>query len=340
MRNGCKNRMLAFLMLIGLFSLTSCERSVGDTKNRLVDIAELVPESFDSLPKIPDNNILTTARVKLGKKLFFDKRLSADGSVSCGSCHKKANAYADNNVTTQGAHGIKNPRNVPTLINVAYQKRMFMEGGVPDLETQVLSPFTSRGELDLSINAALTRIHSDSTYQSLAQKAYGDTLDAYMIAKAIASFERTLLSTGSAYDRYLSGDTAALNTGAKNGMRLFFSERTKCSSCHAGFLFTDQKYYNIGLNPISNDEGRARITLDSADLGKFKTPTLRNVSLTAPYMHDGSLRTLFDVINHYNTGGADHPNKDPRIDSLGLSKGEINALILFLNSLTDSQMPG
>lgn len=328
-------------LLIGIVALSACApQAPKDDKNRLVDLHALVPATFDSLPEIPDDNILTTARVELGKHLFFEKRLSYDGSISCGSCHVKTNAYADNKAKTRGVHGRTSQRNVPTLINVAYQQRLFMEGGVKSLEAQIISPFLNENEMNFSVNKALARIRTDSAYIDLAMAAYGDTLDAYMIARAIASYERTLLSTGSKYDDYISGDSTALSTEAVRGMKIFFSDRAKCSSCHSGFLFTDQQYYNIGLDTVNTDEGRGRITLDSTDIGKFKTPSLRNISLTAPYMHDGSMRTLPEVIQHYNTGGKSNRNKDPRIDSLGLSQAEINALVLFLNSLTDRRMPG
>lgn len=331
-----KRRVVLFLCLL----VYAC-RPGGKTDTDVVQLENLVPSTFDSLPAIPEDNQLTRARIALGKKLFFDKRLSADNSISCGSCHKKELAYADNKALSEGIHGQQNPRNTPGLVNVAYRKSLFMEGGVPNLEIQVLSPFVNTREIGFSINAAAQKIEGDTTYRRLAQAAYGsDTLHALLIAKAIASFERSLISHGSNYDAFVNGDSAALSPEAIRGKELFFSSRTDCSSCHAGFLFTDQKFYTIGIDSVSTDEARAKITLDTNDIGKFVTPGLRNVALTSPYMHDGSMAGLQEVLQHYNSGGMDNRNKDQRIRKLGLSQQEINDIIAFLKSLTDHKMPG
>ncbi len=326
-------------ILLGLFFLSACISEDPTNSGREVFHFN-VPSTFDSLPEIPDDNVLTMNRIAFGKLLFFDTRLSGNGRVSCGTCHQKDLAYADQRPFIKNAHEDENARNAPTLVNVAYQKRLFAGGGINNLETQFLSPFVKETEMNFSINDAVKILSLDTVYKRMANNAYGKNLDAYMVAKAISSFERSLVSTGSDYDAYEEGEKNALSPEALRGMSLFFSERTSCSSCHSGFLFTDQDYHNIGLYENDKDEGRAQITLDTNDIGKFKTPTLRNISLTSPYMHDGSLATLKQVLAHYNQGGQSNARRDVRIDSLKLTPKEINEIIAFLKSLTDRRMPG
>lgn len=325
--------------VLGLLVLVSCSSNDAEKAHSEGFYLKL-PSTFDSLPEIPEDNILTPNRIALGKVLFFDTRLSGNGTVSCGTCHQKDLAYADDKPFTKNAHQDENPRNAPTLINVAYQKRLFASGGIHNLETQFLAPFVNESEMNFSINDAVKILSSDTTYERMAKEAYGKDLDAYMVAKSISSFERSLVSTGSDYDVYAGGQKDALSPEAIRGMKLFFSDETQCSACHNGFLFTDQGYHNIGLYESDKDEGRAQITLDTNDIGKFKTPTLRNIALTAPYMHDGSMKSLEEVLEHYNTGGKKNVNKDSRIDSLKLTQIEMNEIITFLKSLTDREMPG
>lgn len=328
-----------FYTLLVLFMLSSCGST--NPENRITKEFHFnVPSTFDSLPDIPKDNMLTPSRIELGKVLFFDTRLSGNGTVSCGTCHQKDFAYADHEPFTQSAHEDENPRNAPTLINVAYQKSLFAGGGIHNLETQFLSPFVNETEMNFSINDAVRILTSDTVYKRMAVEAYGKDLDAYTVARAISSFERSLVSKGSDYDAYADGEKSALSPEAVHGMNLFFSQKTNCSSCHNGFLFTDQDFHNIGLYENDKDEGRAQITLDTNDIGKFKTPTMRNITLTAPYMHDGSLTTLEQVLEHYNGGGKKNANKDERIDSLKLTPKEMSEIIAFLKSLTDRRMPG
>jgi len=296
----------------------------------------IVPPTFDSLPNIPEYNELSEEKVELGKLLFHDERLSADGTIACSSCHLKEYAYSDTVPVSPGVHGKRDRRNAYGLINVAYQKALFMEGGVPNLELQALAPFLNENEMSFKLSEAFEKIGQDEKYKSLSQKAFGtDTINSKIIAYSLAAFQRTLLSSGSRYDLYLEGDSTALNDSEKRGMELFFSSETQCSSCHSGFLFTDQKYYNIGLDSITTDEGRGAITQSESDLGKFKTPGLRNVAITAPYMHDGRYKTLTEVLDFYNSGRLEHPNKDERIQPLNLTAKEKESLVAFLESLND-----
>ncbi|MCA1763974.1 MAG: cytochrome-c peroxidase [Flavobacteriales bacterium] len=297
-----------------------------------------VPPSFDSLPAIPENNELTTRRIELGRLLFHDKRLSGDGRISCASCHKAELAYADTVALSLGVHGNTDARNAYSLINVAYQNHLFMEGGISSLELQVVSPFSNQNEMGFTLKEAVADLKSDSAYTRLANLAYGRELDEHMIGLAIASFERSLISTGSRFDDFLAGDSTALNASELRGKDLFYSDKTGCASCHSGFLFTDQKYWNIGLYENYSDEGRARLTQKAGDLGKFKTPSLRNVAITYPYMHNGSLKTLMDVLIHFNEGGKNHINQDERIKPLGLSADELKDLESFLGVLTEKEL--
>ena len=295
-----------------------------------------VPPTFDSLPAIPAYNTLSKEKVELGRLLFDDKRLSADGMISCASCHIKKYAYSDTVPISAGIHGKKDKRNAYGLVNVAYQKSLFMEGGIPNLELQSLAPFLNENEMGFELNHAVERVGGDEIYQKLSKAAFDtDSIDARIIAFSLAAFQRTLLSSGSRYDQFLQGDSTSLSSEERAGKDLFFSSRTQCSTCHSGFLFTDQEYYNIGLDSTVVDEGRVAITQSKKDLGKFKTPSLRNVALTGPYMHDGSIKTLEEVIEFYNSGGYDHPNKDSRIKPLQLSEEEKSKLISFLRTLTD-----
>jgi cytochrome c peroxidase len=270
--------------------------------------------------------------------LFHEGALSADGTVSCASCHKAPLAYADSVALSPGVHGKSDLRNAPSLLNVAYQRALFAEGGVPSLEAQALAPFGNPNEMALSVKDAAAALAGVGNYDSLAQAAYGTPLNAYAVGRALAAFQRTLVSTGSPYDDYLNGDITALSAAALRGKNLFFSESLACASCHSGFLFTDQGYHNIGLYEVYADEGRARFTLDSADLGKFKTPSLRNVAITGPYMHDGSIATLEAALAHFNQGGKGHVNQSAAIKPLQMNSRELSDLCAFLESLTDKDL--
>ncbi len=295
-----------------------------------------LPGTFDSLPPMPEDNQLTRARVALGRLLFHEPLLSGDGTISCASCHKENLAFADNRRVSSGVHGRLDKRNAPSLINVAYQERLFMEGGVPSLEIQVLAPFGNENEMDFTLTAAAKLLGQEEEYRNLAQEAYDSEVNGFVISRALSAFQRSLISSGSPYDRYLLGDRAAISAAAKRGSKLFYNEDIACGSCHSGFLFTDQEFYNVGLYLEYEDEGRGRLTQNRGDLGKIKNSSLRNVALTAPYMHDGSLATLDEVLRHFNEGGKGHPNQDGRIRPLNLDEVQLSDLKSFLESLTDT----
>lgn len=295
-----------------------------------------LPDGFPEIPQ-PENNHITLERVDFGKQLFYDKRLSKDSTIACSNCHLPSAAFSDHQIKSIGIHQLKGKRNVPTLANVAYHPYFFKEGGSPTLEAQVLGPICAEDEMGFNAVRVVERLRQDTQYVELARKAYDRELDLFVITRALASFERTLISGNSPYDQYVNqGDTTAFTIAQKRGMRLFFSEKLGCTSCHGGFDFTHYGFENIGLYKKYKDKGRFRVSQDEADIGKFKVPTLRNVALTAPYMHDGSMPTLEAVLDHYQKGGNQHPNQSSLIKPFSLNDHEKEDIISFLNGLTDS----
>jgi cytochrome c peroxidase len=294
-----------------------------------------VPEGF---PKVesPEDNRFTEARWALGKKLFFDPVMSVDSSISCASCHLPELAFSDNQAFSPGVQQRPGTRNVPGLANVAYHPYFTREGGVPTLEMQVLVPIQEHNEFDYNIVLLAERLNKDSTYVKMAKTAYERMPDPFVITRAIACFERSLLSGYSPYDQYTSyNQPEALSPAEIRGMELFFSERTQCYQCHEGFNFSNYAFENNGLYADYPDPGRFRLTGSEADRALFKVPSLRNVARTAPYMHDGSIPTLEAVIDHYETGGQAHPNKSPLLQPLQLTESEKQDLVDFLHALTD-----
>jgi len=287
-------------------------------------------------PIIPNDNLPTQNRIRLGRMLFFDPILSRDSTVSCESCHHENNVFSDTLRVSIGIEGRKGTRNTPSLVNIAYQPVFFWDGGVPSLEQQVLAPFDAHAEFDFDINKVALLLNNHPAYPALFQKAYNRLPDVYSITRAIACFERTLYGGTSKYDSYVyKGDSSALTISEIRGMKIFFGENGECFHCHQGFNFTDYSFRNNGLYSVYPDSGRAMITLSASDLGKFKVPSLRNIEKTAPYMHDGSFPTLEKVVQHYVEGGRRHRNKDRLIQPLALSKVEQQDLINFLKSLSD-----
>jgi len=325
------NRYFVFLSFL-IFVLAECKNNPG--KNTTGKFAIQYPDGFDSI-RFPTDNHLTFERVALGKKIFFDPQFSVNGKISCGTCHKPQFAFADTVALHKGAHDSIMFRNTPSLINIGYHPYFDMDGGVPTIEMQVFVPFDGESEMNSNLLDAAEKMKKDSVYTQLSRKAYSRIPDPYVITRALGAFQRSLVSTGSRYDLYKKTGKG-LDAEEKTGMELFFSEKTNCTKCHNGFLFTDFSFQDLGLPNRTQDTGRARVTMNLADAGKFKTPGLRNVALTPPYMHDGSLKTLNDVVDWYNKGGGPSANKSPWIKPLGLTVGEKKALVRFLNTLTDT----
>lgn len=321
---GSNKLILPFLILLA----TGCNKEPVPGPAPGTGSLLQVPAGFPE-PVFPADNAFSEARWLLGKKLFFDPVMSRDSSVSCASCHLPQFAFSDTLAFSPGAGGAAGVRNAPSLANVAYHPYFTREGGVPTLEMQILVPIQEHNEFDFNILLIAERLQQDSAYRQMSLAAYDREPDHFVITRALACFERSLLSGDSAYDR------DALSAAAQRGMQLFFGEKTQCSDCHGGFNFTHYAFENNGLYEEYSDPGRFRLTGKEEDRARFKVPSLRNAALTAPYMHDGSIATLEEVVAHYDSGGAAHPHKSMLVRPLGLSPQERADLVAFLESLTD-----
>ena len=337
---------------------------------------------------IPENNPLTAEKVALGRKLFMDRRLSHNNTISCAMCHVPEQGFVVNEIATAvGLEGRTNKRNAPTIFNVGYYKHLFHDGREFSLENQIIGPLLAENEMgNPSIGFVIEKIDSFPDYQGLFEQAFdGQKANLERVSLAIASYERTMVSGNSKFDQWYFGkNKAALNEREINGFRLF-SGKANCISCHTvnkeSALFTDQSFHNTGAGwnrnnkvlsslvkkevskqtfPVSlapgitvevandhfdkasevpkNDVGRFEVTSNPNDSWLYKTPSLRNIQLTAPYMHDGSLRTLDNVVDFYNVGGEDNPYKDQRLVPLGLTQDEKADLVAFMKALTGSNV--
>jgi cytochrome c peroxidase len=313
-------------------------------------------------PLVPADNPMSDAKVALGKRLFYETRLSSTGTYACASCHRAELAFTDGRAHAVGATGEPVRRAAMSLANVAYSPSFtWGDPRVHTLEAQMRTPLFNRHPLEMGASvdggAALAAISQDGGYRQQFAAAFPDAanpLSMDNVIKAIAAFERTLISGRSAFDRYVfSDESTAMTEPAKRGMALFFSARIGCSQCHAGINFSGAVIYqghtqeravfaNNGLYNLhargdypQSDQGLTEVTHRGADMGKFRVPTLRNVALTAPYMHDGSLGTLEQVLDHYANGGRHSPRQDARVRPLSLSAAERAEVLEFLHSLTD-----
>lgn len=286
--------------------------------------------------RIPSHNLPFEAKVELGKLLFFDPRLSKDGSVSCASCHVPAAGFSDPRQFSLGVGGKQGGRNAPPAMNAAYHHLQFWDGRAGSLEEQALGPIQNPIEMAETLDGVVKKLSKVKAYQARFRAVFGSDITPDTIAKAIAAFERTLISTNSSFDRFIAGDKAALSESAQRGLELF-QGKARCVLCHNGPNFTDNKFHNIGVpqtGPLAEDLGRYAVTKRTADRHAFKTPSLRSVALSAPYMHTGGFKTLDDVMEFYNKGGEAVPGKDVFMSELNLTDQEKKDLVEFLNSLT------
>ena len=294
-----------------------------------------IPKGFPT-PLIPDDNTLSEDRIKLGKKLFFDKILSRDSSISCASCHQPKYAFSDGLITPKGIKERDVLRNTPTLTNIGYNESFLRDGVNPSLEAQVLVPIHEKNEFDFPILLVVERLKKRSDYNDLFQKAYNSIPTPNFVTKAIACYERTLISGNSRFDQYYyQNSTSSLSKSELRGMDLFFN-KLNCIQCHSGFNFSNGEVVNNGLYEEYKDIGKMRVSLSEKDNGCFKVPTLRNIAITGPYMHDGSINTLEEVIDHYSKGGNANKNRHEFIKPFDITEREKNDLVSFLKSLTDS----
>ena len=294
-----------------------------------------IPRTLDLYIPTPENNRLSAERIELGRKLFFEKLLSRDKTLSCSSCHEPERSFTVAEAFAKGVDGKRTTRNPPALVNRAYGKSFFWDGRADSLEEQVLQPIQNEKELYLSLDSLESRLREVGRYAAEFARVFGREPRRDDIARALASFIRSLLVGDSPYDRYLLGDHEALSESARRGLRLFRG-KANCTACHAGPNLTDEEFHNTGVAWRGGklvDEGRYAITKDNTDRGAFKTPTLRQISQTTPYMHDGSLATLTEVVNRYNEGGIQNPHLDREIRPLGLTDDEKRDLVAFLESL-------
>lgn len=286
----------------------------------------------------PKDNPTTEEKAELGRKLFFDKRLSRDGTISCATCHDPRKAFTDQLTTSKGINGQTTERNSPSLLNSGFLKTAMFDAHLQSLELQVIVPIQEKTEMGHNMKELIPQLRAIPEYQAAAKKIFNRDFDAYVLTRSISAFERTLISMNSKYDQFQRGDKYALSKTEQAGLKLF-TEKLYCVKCHPAPYFTTFEAENNGLYQDYEsiaDKGRFRIHLDSNDIGKFKVPSLRNIELTFPYMHDGSQKTLEEVIAHYSKGGQKHPKQNEVIIPFNLSEKEKIQLIAFLKSLTDS----
>lgn len=328
---------MRFLLLATLLACVSLSARAIDAQ----DGYELdVPDGLKP-PRIPRDNPLTQAKIDLGRQLYFDTRLSDDNSVSCASCHDPKKGWSNKDRFATGIRGQIGGRSAPTIINSAYSYFQFWDGRAIQLEGQALGPVENPIEMGMKLENLTERLSKVPGYRQQFQDIFGSDVTTEGIAMAIASFERTVLSGDAPYDRFKSGDETALSEAAQRGMKIFFNQG-KCSSCHSGPNFSDGGFHNIGvgMDQEEPDLGRFVVTKLGGDRGSFKTPTLREIARTAPYMHDGSEATLHDVVAFYNKGGIPNPQLDEEIFPLKLSDQEIDDLVTFLKEgLSSSNYP-
>jgi cytochrome c peroxidase len=332
------------------------------------------PAGFDPVvwaAFIPEDNPLTPERVELGRKLYFDTRLSRDGTVSCATCHDVTRGFTDQRPVSEGIGGQLGKRNAPTTLNVALLQTLFWDGRSPTLDHQARMPILNPIEMGMPDEAtALAAIRDDRQYQEAFRKAFGRPMNYEDLGRAIGAFERTLVFVDSPFRKFLGGDMAAISPQARAGWELF-NGKGRCMTCHpinpSNPLGTDHRFHNVGVSARHHDFeglakkalkalqddpseqrldelavgtdlselGRFMVTHNRADIGSFRTPLILNIGITAPYMHDGSLATLWDVLDHYNKGGEANPFLDGGIEPLALSEEEIDQLVAFLFTLTD-----
>ena len=287
---------------------------------------------------VPPDNPQTDAKIRLGAQLYFDTRLSADHTISCATCHDPKTGWANPNATDTGIRGQVGGRNSGSILDAAHMRVQFWDGRAASLEEQALGPIHNPIEMGETLENVVRKLNAIPGYRAQFNTVFGTDVTTDGIAKAIAAFERTVVSGPAPYDRWLAGEKSAMTPAAVRGMNLF-NGKGHCTPCHGGPAFSDQGYHNIGagMDRKDPDLGREVVTKDPRDRGRFKTPGLRNCALTGPYLHTGSEKTLADVIAYYDRGGIANPNLDPLMLPLRLTAREKADLVAFLEALTGTQ---
>lgn len=314
---------IALLLICGFVALRC-----GQTQD--LNASVLVPA--------PSDNPQNAEKIALGRKLFFDKRLSLDGSISCASCHDPQKAFSDQRSKSIGINGQLSERNAPSILNAAFLKTAMFDAHLATLELQAIVPIQEPVEMGHNMKILIKQLRQIPEYQAAAQAIFGRDFDAWVLTRSLAAFERSLLSMNAPFDQYMAGDKKAMSKDQLAGWRIF-SDELYCTKCHPAPYFTTYEAANNGLYASyegKTDQGRFRIHHDSSDIGKFKIPSLRNLPLTYPYMHDGSINSMEAALEHYQKGGAGHPLQDPRILSFELSTKEKAQLLAFFNALVDT----
>lgn len=287
---------------------------------------------------IPEDNPLSQAKIDLGRKLYFDARLSRDGTVSCASCHDPDRGFSDGRSVSAGINGQLGGRNAPTVMNRLFSKEQFWDGRSPDLEDQALGQIQNPIEMGHILPDMLETLRAVPAYAPAFEAAFNTPdITERRVARAIASYERTVLAGNAPFDRYQAGDESAMSESAVRGMEIFNGpQKGNCVTCHAGFNFTDESYHNIGAGMRKQipDLGRFGVSKNKKDKGAFKTPTLRNLTMSAPYMHDGSEASLESIVDFYNRGGTPNQWLSREIRPLNLTVQEKADLVAFLKALT------
>ena len=326
------SRLFGVLLLVVLAVLAGTHLASAD--GRFLENGLLPP-----VP-VPPDNPQTDAKVRLGQQLYFEKRISLDNTIACATCHDPERGWADPRPVSEGVAGAKGGRNSPTVLNASYNKVQFWDGREPDLEHQALGPLQNPVEMKMTMPMVVDRLKSIPGYVAEFSDVFGTEPNDQGVAKAIAAFERTVISSNSPYDRYLQGDDSAMSASAVRGMNLFRG-KAHCMACHSGPNFTDSRFHNLGVGYKDGkfaDEGRVKVSKRRQDTGAFKTPTLRSIALTAPYLHDGSEQTLEAVVDFYAKGGIPNPYLDRLITPLHLSKHEKADLVEFMKALTGAPL--
>ncbi len=336
-----KQKLIQGICLIFILLLIN-HSSIAENMNKIVFKAghpSLQKWLLAEKPPEPADNKWTQARSDLGKMLFFDPRLSGNGTISCASCHNPMLGWSDGLVKAIGINGSRLGRASPVVTNTAYNYLQMWDGRKKDLEDQVTAPMEATAEMHTDFEATIHFLNHNKGYKKAFSQAYpGEKISQKTIAKAIASFERTIISNNSPFDRWLKGDKNAMTAQQINGFKLFVDpNKGNCEICHSAPNFVDDGFHNIGVK--GDDVGRYALLKVKVLKGAFKTPTLRDISLSAPYFHNGTAKTLKEVMEHYNRGGDNKENLDPNIHPLNLSEQEMDDIVAFMQALTMPPKP-
>lgn len=326
------------MLALSIALMYACSKNEDEAIPRETKIAFGVPSNFPAPAYNFEDNKLTNAGFALGKKLFYDARLSADKSVSCGSCHQQFAAFTQlDHKVSHGVNNCQGKRNTPPLINLAWQKAFFWDGGVKNIETSPLNAITDACEMGTDIQTIVAFLKATAPYPDMFKQAFGSTeINSQLILKSLTQFTAMLVSANSKYDQVMRKESGVAFTATEQAGYTLFKE--KCSSCHAEPFFTDFSYRSNGLDLVSADEGRSHISSLRPDFGKFRVPTLRNIEYTSPYMHDGRFYSLDEVLNHYDSGVKAAENLDASLkNGITLNSSQKEQIKAFLKTLTDHE---